>query len=98
MSEEIPTQTTAAGRLMDEMLAAQTRFAQAWHDGVELTTQQRADEASRDRARIALLAMMANISTLDITKIAASTHLDLQTVGRVLSALQVLRGGEGFAK
>lgn len=41
--------------LIDTMLAAQTRFAQAWRDGVPLTDQQKQDEFIRDRARDTLL-------------------------------------------
>lgn len=45
-------------RLMDEMLAAQTRFAQAWRDGAPLTEAQIQDEKIRDTARARLLKML----------------------------------------
>ena len=51
-----PTQTTrAAERLIDEMLAAQSRFAQAWRDDAPLTPAQIEDERRRDAARTKLM-------------------------------------------
>jgi len=43
---------------MDEMLAAQTRLAEAWRDGAPLTDQQQRDEAKRDAAKAAILDMV----------------------------------------
>ena len=51
-----------AERLIDDMLAAQSRFVQAWCDGACLTDQQRKDEAVRDAARNALLKMIGDES------------------------------------
>lgn len=53
--------TTQANRLIDEMLAAQTRFAQAWRDGTPPTEQQRRDAAQRDEARSVLLSLIDSL-------------------------------------
>ena len=43
-------------RMIDEMLAAQSRFARAWRDGQPLTEQQKQDEEIRDGLRAELIA------------------------------------------
>lgn len=44
-------------RVIDEMLAAQSRLTAAWKDGVPLTPEQIKDEQIRDGARAALLSL-----------------------------------------
>jgi hypothetical protein len=46
-------------RLLDEMLAAQSRFAAAWRDDRPLTKQQQRDEIIRDRCRSEILEIVA---------------------------------------
>lgn len=53
--------TRRAERLIDVMLAAQSRFAAEWKAGVPLTPQQQRDEATRDQARDDLMRMLANV-------------------------------------
>lgn len=52
-----PNREKQAERLIDEMLAAQSRFAAVWSDG-PLTDRQRRDEAVRDNARDKLMEML----------------------------------------
>lgn len=47
--------------LLDEMLAAQSRFAVAWMDGKRLTRQQKRDEQIRDDCREQILALLAEV-------------------------------------
>ena len=47
-----------AARLIDSMLAAQSRFASAWRDGAPLTPQQERDERQRDEDRAKLLELV----------------------------------------
>lgn len=46
-------------RLVDKMLAAQSRFAVTWRDDLPLTEQQGRDAAQRDEARSILLSLMS---------------------------------------
>lgn len=48
-----------AERLIDEMLAAQSRFAAAWTDNGPLTEQQLRDEVTRDKARAKLMRLLS---------------------------------------
>lgn len=59
---ELIEKEAAAIRLIDDMLAAQSRLAQAWGDIARLADQQRKDEAARDAAREALLKMVGGAS------------------------------------
>ncbi len=52
------TKTNEAKRLIDEMLSAQTRFAQSWVDNKPLTAEQLRDEHIRDTSRAALIALI----------------------------------------
>ena len=59
----MPSDRTAvahATRLIDEMLAAQSRIAETWTDGMLMTSQRRKDEAVRDAARDGLLQMIGS--------------------------------------
>jgi len=57
--QPIPAALREANRLIDEMLAAQTRFATAHYDSRDLTEQQQQrDETVRDRSRSALMILM----------------------------------------
>jgi hypothetical protein len=48
-------------RLIDEMLAAQSRFAQEWQDGRPLTKSQIENELRRDEARRKLMELIAHV-------------------------------------
>jgi hypothetical protein len=49
--------TIPISRVIDVMLAAQSRLAVTWKDGVSLTPEQKKDEEIRDGARAALLSL-----------------------------------------
>ena len=54
-----PQRLRAANRLIDDMLAAHSRFYDEWHDGgAELTAEQQRNECVRDNARTQLLLMV----------------------------------------
>lgn len=53
-----------AERLIDLMLAAQSRFAADWRDGAPLTWQQKLDQRRRDIAREQLMGMIPHASAV----------------------------------